>query len=66
MPGHPSRLWVGEADDDQEMISLAVLHQNTVVCLECYLSSYLLAHLPFTNLHVCNTRTEPKIVDVTR
>ncbi|XP_062224093.1 nuclear pore complex protein NUP160-like isoform X2 [Phragmites australis] len=29
--GHPSRLWVGEADDDQELISLAVLHQGTVV-----------------------------------
>nr|CAB3448832.1 unnamed protein product [Digitaria exilis]CAB3448856.1 unnamed protein product [Digitaria exilis] len=30
---HPTRLWVGEAgdDDDQELISLAVLHQNTVV-----------------------------------
>ncbi|CAD6251915.1 unnamed protein product [Miscanthus lutarioriparius] len=31
MEGHPSRLWVGEADDDQELISLAILHQNTVV-----------------------------------
>jgi hypothetical protein len=30
--GHPSRLYVGEADDDQEIISLAVLHQGTVVC----------------------------------
>ncbi|KAJ1277864.1 hypothetical protein BS78_04G035900 [Paspalum vaginatum] len=29
--GHPSRLWVGEADDDEELISLAVLHQNIVV-----------------------------------
>lgn len=29
--GHPSRLWVGKADDDQELISLAILHQNTVV-----------------------------------
>ncbi|XP_062218182.1 nuclear pore complex protein NUP160-like isoform X2 [Phragmites australis] len=29
--GHPSRLWVGESDDDEETISLAVLHQNTVV-----------------------------------
>ncbi|TVU33474.1 hypothetical protein EJB05_25294, partial [Eragrostis curvula] len=29
--GHPSRLWVGEADDEQELISLAVLHQGTVV-----------------------------------
>ncbi|CAL5060334.1 unnamed protein product [Urochloa decumbens] len=29
--GHLSRLWVGESDDDQELISLAVLHQNTVV-----------------------------------
>lgn len=29
--GQPSRLWVGEADDDQELISLAVLHQGTVV-----------------------------------
>jgi hypothetical protein len=30
--GHPSRLWVGEVDDDQEIVSLAVLHQGTVVC----------------------------------
>ncbi|KAK3155994.1 hypothetical protein QOZ80_2AG0101430 [Eleusine coracana subsp. coracana] len=29
--GRLSRLWVGEADDDQERISLAVLHQGTVV-----------------------------------
>uniref|UniRef100_N1QPW6 Nuclear pore complex protein NUP160 domain-containing protein n=1 Tax=Aegilops tauschii TaxID=37682 RepID=N1QPW6_AEGTA len=29
--GQPSRLWVGEADDDQELISLAVLHQGTMV-----------------------------------
>lgn len=29
--GQPSRLWVGEADDDQELITLAVLHQGTVV-----------------------------------
>lgn len=29
--GNPSRLWVGEADDDHELICLAVLHQNTVV-----------------------------------
>ncbi|WVZ77924.1 hypothetical protein U9M48_025718 [Paspalum notatum var. saurae] len=28
--GHPSRLWVGEADDDEELISLAVLHQAVV------------------------------------
>ncbi|KAL6888651.1 hypothetical protein ACP4OV_009677 [Aristida adscensionis] len=29
--GHLSRLWVGDADDDQELIYLAVLHQGTVV-----------------------------------
>ncbi|CAM0946979.1 unnamed protein product [Alopecurus aequalis] len=29
--GQPSRLWVGEADDDQELISLAVLYQSTMV-----------------------------------
>ncbi|KAI4964275.1 hypothetical protein ZWY2020_006756 [Hordeum vulgare] len=29
--GQPFRLWVGEADDEQELISLAVLHQGTVV-----------------------------------
>ncbi|XP_047080549.1 nuclear pore complex protein NUP160 [Lolium rigidum] len=29
--GQPSRVWVGEADDDQELISLAVLHQGTMV-----------------------------------
>jgi hypothetical protein len=30
--GHPSRLWVGEADDDQNIVSLGVLHQGIVVC----------------------------------
>uniref|UniRef100_A0A0D3F0K4 Uncharacterized protein n=1 Tax=Oryza barthii TaxID=65489 RepID=A0A0D3F0K4_9ORYZ len=28
--GQPSRIWVGDADDDQELIFLAVLHQGTV------------------------------------
>ncbi|XP_015689514.1 nuclear pore complex protein NUP160 [Oryza brachyantha] len=28
--GQPSRVWIGDADDDQELISLAVLHQGTV------------------------------------
>jgi hypothetical protein len=27
--GHPSRLWVGESDDDQEIVSLAILNQVT-------------------------------------
>jgi hypothetical protein len=30
--GHSSRLWVGEADDDQEIVSLALLHKGIVVC----------------------------------
>ncbi|KAG8069730.1 hypothetical protein GUJ93_ZPchr0006g40621 [Zizania palustris] len=29
--GEPSRIWVGDADDDQELIFLAVLHHGTVV-----------------------------------
>ncbi|KAL5211508.1 hypothetical protein ABZP36_022355 [Zizania latifolia] len=29
--GQPSRIWVGDADDDQELIFLAVLHHGTVV-----------------------------------
>uniref|UniRef100_A0A0D9VC52 Uncharacterized protein n=1 Tax=Leersia perrieri TaxID=77586 RepID=A0A0D9VC52_9ORYZ len=28
--GQPSRIWVGDPDDDQELIFLAVLHQGTV------------------------------------
>uniref|UniRef100_A0A0D9YM82 Uncharacterized protein n=1 Tax=Oryza glumipatula TaxID=40148 RepID=A0A0D9YM82_9ORYZ len=38
--GQPSRIWVGDADDDQELIFLAVLHQGTVTgacdCVSVY------------------------------
>jgi hypothetical protein len=42
--GRPSRLWVSEADDDQGIVSLAVLHQGTVPQ-----DSHSLDHFLFTN-----------------